>query len=480
MVAFFLGLSALFSYILIGFKFFPFSSAAFILAATSTLILVFKNPKRKYDYFWFGLAVAFSVFLVTRSNGFLTFVNFWASLFFTAVLAVSGPRMESLVELIFTPFIALVKTITAKNKYPLNALFQKKSDSNLVNFYSLGITLIVAAIIVPLLASANPLFNKLITDIFGGLLKENIAIHVVRLIFLLIFLFLLPRVASYVSHEKQDSGIQEKFDLTHTLLLPQLIVIGILGVFFVTQIQLYLSSSQTLTALGYTNSRLAREVFGQLIVVSAVIGSLIYLDKNSTRKNWIVRTVLLAEGIFLTAIAFKSVNDYTVAWGLTQKRLWGYAGVAWTAGAYALVSTAHFKRTGYQTILREAVAWSGLILVLVNLVNFDFLSYHYLKAATQAGTDYIYLAGLSSDSHSYKDYLAETVDTGSRKLKQPASRDGVYTVLGKIDRLKQKYEKNDWRSFNFSEYIEYKDVSGIDTGLYRDILHNLGSTTPLK
>ncbi|HTK03518.1 MAG TPA: DUF4153 domain-containing protein [Alphaproteobacteria bacterium] len=442
-------LSALFSYALVGAKFFPIFSIALILGVISILVISFKKPKTKYDYIWCGFSIIFAAFLTIRANEFLMFLNLWAAMF----------SLSFLCEFHTFPFFGpFVRVLTAKNKYSFAHIFNRKFDSQVVNFYSVGASIILALIIIPLLASANPIFNHLITETFGKLFKENIVIHFFRIIIFAIFAFFIPKLISSVNEPAKQSEIKNKEDeISSKLLLPKIVAIIILAVFFVTQIQLYFASTETLISLGLTNSQHAREVFGQLIVVSAIIGALVFFDKSNSRKHWLTTTILLIEAVFLTLIAFKSVNDYVFAWGFTQKRLWGYAGVTYMAGVYSLFTFTHLKKLAHKTIIKEIAIWSGIILLGVNLANFDYLIYHVNQPRTGDGVDYEYMVfNLSKDGHYYRDILG----------KIDFNKGSLGFVINQIERLQNKYKNVDWRSFNLGEYLEYQDIKDINTKDY--------------
>ncbi len=457
----FLIVSAFFSYALVWSSFFPSFSIALILAVLSILVISFKKPKTRYDYIWFGFSFVFAVFLTIRANEFLMFLNLWASFFSICVLALPRENLISFMNFVFSPFVVFVRTLKAKNKYSIARLFNRKLDTQVFNFYSIGGSVLLALIIIPLLSSANPIFKHLITETFGRFLKENIAIHFFRVVIFAIFAFFTPKLISSLNEQSGDVKVEKKEDeISSKLLLPKIVAIVILAVFFVTQIQLYFASPETLISLGLTNSQHAREVFGQLIVVSFIIGALVYSDRGVTKKHWLTTGILLIEGVFLSLIAFKSVNDYVLSWGLTQKRLWGYTGVIYMLGVYGLFTSTYIKRLTRQTVIKEIAIWSGMILLGVNLANFDYLIYNYSRPTTNNGIDYDYVEyNLSADGHFYRDLLG--------KVDFNKSVSNISFILYKIEFLQRKYKNIDWRSFNIGEYLEYKDIKDLDTNLYR-------------
>jgi hypothetical protein len=143
--------------------------------------------------------------------------------------------------------------------------------------------------------------------------------------------------------------------------------------------------------------------------------------------------------------------------------------MTWLTGSL-LVFVYHYKKTTPDLrFLKQIMTYTMAVLLLVNLLNFDYLIYHYDKASTSAGVDYEYLAGLSTDAHGYKDELTKLV----LAIEQSPSLDykkinPAYTILGNIDMLRFKYgAKKDLNSFNFSEYQEYLNTKDVDVVGYR-------------
>ena len=205
-------------------------------------------------------------------NPTLTFLNIVASLYFLAELLLNL-KTESLLDHIFSPILALTKTLTEKIERTKTKLTNVNIDKHLP---ALLISIIVMLTIIPLLASANPIFNSLVEKVFdfeffNKLITENLALNLLRLFVFAALLFLLPRALAITKRKvilKVSEFEQSIFQVVYTI--PKVVVIVILSVFFVTQLQLYTSTEDTLIALGYTNSEYAREVFGQLSVVTLI------------------------------------------------------------------------------------------------------------------------------------------------------------------------------------------------------------------
>jgi hypothetical protein len=330
-------------------------------------------------------------------------------------------------------------------------------------------------IILPLLSSANPFFGKIFSDFFGliGLanltITENIVQWILRLGVFFGLTFLIPRMATFINNKENSlSPLQEGLDM----LLPKLVVSVILIVFFITQFQLYFASPQVLSDLGYTFSQYANEVFAQLSAVAEIIIVLLYFDKATKKVNKKMALILAFQGLFLTLMAYKSVYDYSTAWGFTYKRLYGFAVATWITGIFSAYLYCFFKKLDKKFFLITSVIYTGIILILINIVNFDYLIYHFRKAETGQGIDHAYLTRLSSDSLSYKEQLDNITKVSGEAIteidKLKAESGGLTFLLYKIERLQEKYKDPDIRSINLLEYLQYEDIKNIDTSAFRN------------
>ncbi len=459
---------------------FPFLGIALFLLVLSTLLFSLKKQKSISDYLYYAFIVASTVFIVFRANSFLIFLNIIASIYFGSLLIATDRKGHnlSIIGFVLLPFQLFIEFLKTKNiftfewnKFKVRSFESIKISETVL---SLFITAVVLAIIVPLLASANPIFDtwvktvinslniaKFIEELFG----DYLPMHIIRFILVIIFIFLLPRIASYIHTDKEH--IQNSSEITFPLLIPKLMTAVILAVFFASQIQLYTATAETLAALTISHSQYTREVFAQLCVVALIIFGLGYMDKSQSRISKILTYILVAEGIFLTLIAFKSVNDYSTTFGFTHKRLWGYTGVAWMVGAFALFIYSFQKNQHHQKLIGNLAVYSGIILFAVNIANFDYLIYHYKKSVTGEGVDHNYLARtLSSDAYSFSEELSINFQIlHGQKIPNAIS---TYEVLWKIKNLQKKYKELDIRTFNLSEYRQYQSVKDINTQQYED------------
>lgn len=488
--------SAFVSYLVIAPPFFPSFGIALSLGLLSTIVMMFKEHKTRFDRVLYSFTIILSFFILFRSNGFITFLNILAILFLGSLLVLSRKEETryGFLEFFLSPLTLFIKTFTTKSIYALHidSLWKQhvhvsqEGISEVVK--SLVVSGIILAIIIPLLASANPIFGQLVGDIFGifnirtlieWMFNADRIVLVIRSLFFLLLVFFIPRMLTYLNKPMLGFSNTPNTVQAISLLLPKIIVSAVLLVFFITQAQLYFASKDTLLALGYTHSDYAREVFGQLTVVALVILAIIYNDKDKKTLSRYLTYMLVLEGFFLAGIALKSVYDYSVTWGYTHKRLWGYTGVFWITGVFGLFLYTYLGGLKNNFFVRRVILFSALTLAIVNMANFDALIFHYRKSVTHEGMDYLYLSKLSPDSQSYKDQLDLTkkiIVTGDKStIEHMKARHAREVTIYKIQDLQRKYETLDIRHFNISEYAQYLQIKSVDT---KALLEELESYRP--
>ena len=491
---FFVLLSGLYSFLLIGSRmmYFPYFSFFVILASLSSLVYFTKHSKDKYTLILYVLSLILSAFIVLRANLFLTFLNIGSVVYLVSALALrnSASRKElGLVDALASPILLSLNLIFVKNHFvpDFHELAWKipKPDKK-IDFTELVIaiviTCVVLLVIIPLLAFANPVFQSYVKNFFGffsidfivdiikKIFGENLFVAFWRVAFFGFFILVLPRLISMVRVSGIKSGESSPESvLPFSLLIPKIAVGIILIVFFISQIELYLATPEALAQLGYSNSKFAREVFAQLSVVALIIFGLIYPKQAKTRLNKFLSYFLVCEGIFLTFIALKSVFDYTSSFGFTIKRLYGYAGIIWIITAFGLFLYNYFRNLQGRVLVKKLIVFTGSLLVLINIVNFDYLIYHNRKSTTEEGIDYAYLSTLSADGDYYPEYLAEILAQIDDMAKKPDFTDSYRTFcqpasieIRIIGTLVHNYSEFDIRNFNLSEYLQYLKIKDID------------------
>ena len=301
---------------------FPSAGVAFALALLATVVYGFFSRRDTYASALFAAVLGFCLFIFIRANMLLTFFNIGATLYTGAAMIVYKKYGKlTFPYVVFAPIIAVVDAVNTKPIYHLGHVKEKVS-ANVKNvekitssFLPIIVTIILLLVIIPLLSYANPIFGKMVQSVLNTL---NLAwwvraflhdpLYVARIVFFLVLVFFIPRLVTTVNTESKPLLSGDPFGFRMAATLPKIAVAVVLGVFFIAQMQLYFATPATLVELGYTNSRLTNEVFGQLAVVLGIIFVLIYNDKQRTKLSKILTYLLLLEGLFLGIVTGKQIG----------------------------------------------------------------------------------------------------------------------------------------------------------------------------
>lgn len=464
-------LSVLVPYLIVaGFRF-PFFgfSLSFVLLLS---FIYFSREKRSREVtIFYFLSLIFSFFIVYRSDFPLTLFNISAVIWFGSLMSMPSFNF-GLFHVVVAPFYLLVQSISATGLFSLmpfsknKSIFGKTMDNMSKILFSLIISLIILLLTVPLLSFSNPIFSNLVsyvtsffdlTKLVDILFSPLNFIRVVMFGFLFVFL---PRVI-FFARQADSGGVILIKRVKDVLVLPSLLMVLLLTVFIITQLQLYFASAQSLAEMAITNSQATREVFGHLSVVALIIFLLAY---NSPTKR--INRYLIIQAFFLAFVALKSDWDYIDKFGLTEKRLYGLAVVGWIVGLMIVLGWKILSKNRVN-ISYIAILFSGLVLMLVNIANFDYLIYHVNSARTGEGKDYYYLSYLSSDARSYKDHLENLQSLVENNPNEYKYIDAGRVLVSNITDLQYKYAVDfDLREFNISEYLEYLSVKDVETQRY--------------
>jgi hypothetical protein len=461
----------------------PYIGTTIIFLILSSFIYWLKQPKRFFDTLLYTAIVFFSLMISVRANETVIFFNIVAVLLLGAIMTTQKKEDRDFRSLFLSPFYATNLILISRNvfEFKTNLLshikIAKISFFTTRNILSVLITVILLLFVLPILASVNPFFDQFLKTIssyvnIAQLLKvlfgDNVATFIGRLLMTFILSAVTLRLSSYVYSSSHNHEIAEHSSSQNSsvLLLPKIVLSIVLLIFFIAQLQLYTASADTLKALHYSNSRYVNEVFAQLSIVSLIVFLLVYNDKHHRNKLQEIFTyILIIEGFFLCLVGLKSDIDYTVQWGFTFKRLYGYAVVSWIMAALGIFAYMYQKHVKTHLFARSILMVSIATLVVINVANFDYIIYHFNKSITYRGVDYGYLSRLSTDSYSYHEQLDFMLK--EKDLKKTSE---VYysleKVLSKIEYLKNKYSHLDLRSLNLSEYMQYIAVKDIDLNYY--------------
>ena len=454
---------------------FPYTGLSLSFMIISTLFYFLRKPKTNFNTFVYISSLTFSFFLTIRANHLLNFFDIAATIFLTTLL-ISHVSEYTFLRLFAAPFEGIKAFLTTNNQFAqLGTVLEKIKEKREKSFdvtqvvVSLIISLILLGFILPLLGSANPLFDKILQRFFNGLdlrkIFQNITFF--RLLLSGIFFVIISRLSTYIYIQKPSFVKDQKSHITDAaLLLPKILIALVIAIFAVTQFQLYFADPGLLKTLGYTNSKLVNEVFGQLSIVSLIVFGLIYNGRGKSKISKILDCILISEGILLTFVGLKSDYDYSALHGFTQKRLYGFAIVFWIFGTYLFYITNIVKQLKSTVFVSRFIIFSCFTLLAINVLNFDYLIYHVNKATVNNKVDYYYLSSLSPDAGHYKDaalFLQRmTNEHGEEMDSWPQGGDFYsYSIIFPIQDLQRKYKTIDFRTFNVSEYKAYLSIKDI-------------------
>ena len=434
-----------------------------------------KSHKPADSYFWFVCSVIFSVFIVSFSNPLLTFFNVSILFYSLSALIGSGYKMSLFHGMIF-PVLNTVFIFFAKDNnlrlWPTKSQATEnkpKQPFQWVKFILTSlISLVVFVIVSLILASSNVFF----AEIFGRIFEFFSFLNFFRFIFLdvifnlrfysaFVLAYIIKKAISYLGDHELQHRLNQDFYGGYEATLnflnkhigfvwPKIVTGFLILVFFVTQIQLYIAVSSDASA----NQDKVREIFFQLLVVTLIVLSLVFVDTSKKVWHKIVSYFLLFEGFFLTLNALKSNFDYVVGFGLGPQRLYGFA--AGILSIFLILLTAqnvaNRKDSWY---LKTTLALICVTFIGISLVNFDRLMYDFNAGRSDVSTR---PQELSSDSRALDDVYFELKN---KPEKNSDEFNRLEVAMDKIEWLQKKESANQWQTFNFSDYFQNQESDEI-------------------
>lgn len=441
-----------------------------------------------------SLATLHGLFLGFRANEFVYPLNFLASLFFTSVAAylykLQAPFSLYIPEFLVIPALTIFKTIqSAISQDKKESRLSGKSDLIISLIKGFGISIPVFFILAFLLSQADPIFEKLISDVL-----ENIWGRVIVSTFLFTSLFF-----TGLSVFKPTAKITEVLSIGKTkhyeLSIILVTIVTLFTAFISVQIRyLFFSlSERDLGQIGVeslTFSEYVRKGFFELLVASAISGIAIiyilrYLNhiKNNSKKYLQIATSLLTieTGILLFS-AFKRLLLYGAEHGLTRARIIGFIFLIWLSVILVILLIRVFKNLNNKILFYLSTSVTIIMLFALNLVNIDGLLVDKFKPTVNNEIDYYYLTGISADA--YKSWYPAYDDSkkifDSLKQKRIDSKDDLssfshedlrklYWSKFTIEQLNSQIQNLDDK-YSGIEYVKakYKDERDFDNKPYKN------------
>ncbi len=354
----------------------------------------------------------------------------------------------------------------------------------------------VLLILLVLLTRADPIFNKLVANLFKDI-WERLFISAIVFVGLIAF-------GTTLIHERLKEDDVTKLEAAHKA-YELLIILGsitfLFAAFLIVQFNYFFSSSgerelQTLGITSLTYSEYVRKGFFELLAVSTIaIVCLLYIMKflhklPTPQKLWtqIFGVSLTVEIGLLLISAGQRIHLYQAAHGLTRARIFGFIFLIWL-GFMLLIFLARIIQELKKEILFTSLIVPTLgVLFLINILNIDGLIATKYRPSVNGEVDYYYLVSLSSDAN--PSWESAVLDAKATLTKLEPSKDfsaeeyrqlywarsTLERLNGTIQFLKDKYGDyskikitNDWdrkkitrfrkwQSFNLGEFQAYQII----------------------
>ncbi len=457
------------------------------------------------------LGIGGSLAIGWRANGFVQSVNetvFWASfLLLLLTLVVDRVRWTGvwLIKYVFKGFFASFgHTIR---------LFQrtKKTDGSPSQFSfttvlrTCVITVIVLAFFVGLLSQADPIFAKLVADIWEEALGRAVTSVILAIIFAVL-------VTLRLKTKRDDEG---KFKVLsfQDVLVPGVAVGAVFGVFLFVQAKYLFGSRVDLASFGLSYSQYVRKGFIELLTATFFGGLLSYCialmgrqqdSKSKALQLQGLNFVLILELGCLLASAWKRNAMYMDVYGLTRVRLVGELFLVWLAGFLGLLLLfSLWKKWTEAKLFAGVLLLSTAVFVGLNVRNIDQTiveaapSHHNFR-------DYFYLASLSEDAVSgwpttleaakslISDFRRKNQFSPVEKAQLANMKLALIALREKRDKLEEKYlpyeklqqmdankypekvpswikSKREWQSWNDSEHQGFEQMEASSSQYHQDL-----------
>jgi Domain of unknown function (DUF4173) len=458
------------SFLLVNQNYFPFFGWTIFGIIYVGAILVAKPRISFSDWFFAIISVLTCVNFTFKTSLLVLFFFFCLYVYSTSWLISKAPKnlFYKVLHLIF-PFVkALLEPLITRDTLPKLIDSKQKTNQNtkllLSNLpkYAInsGITLIVLAIIIPLLSYSNPYFGSFFTQLINTIerfIQDIFSFSTIFRIFVAIFLYnFLPRLICFCRQQTEEVEESQEFDLT----FPKFAVVITLSAFLIAQVQTYFNPK----LIENTAGKIANEIFFHLSVVCLVIFILILINLKNKLFTKIASWILILQTFLLSLIAFNSDWNYYVNWGLTHKRLYGFAVVCLVISIILVFIFSLIKKVKYTS---KYIALSFcLIFGITNLINFDYLIYKNppLELRDVVRVELNYISAMNLDSYSlnqeyqkqYPKYL-ELNKSGNYDYRCAEVR-WFDSNSNQIRYLQNKYSSIQLLSFNYNEYANWLTI----------------------
>jgi hypothetical protein len=331
----------------------------------------------------------------------------------------------------------------------------------------------VVALLAALLAQADPIFSKDLSNFLGTLFSERLGEYIFRASYIIILAYVLIGIYVHALSQSKDEklvGLEKPWLPPFLGWTEAVIVLGCVDLLFaffvIIQFRYFFGGQANITIDGYTYADYARRGFGEMLAV-AIISLLLFLGLNgiTRRPQLLQKRVFSGLGIGLVALvavillsAFQRLLLYEAAYGFSRIRAYTHVFMIWVGVlllAFVVLELVDRPRAfGLATAL-VALGFG----ISLNFVNVDawIVTQNVARARQGAELDQAFLLGLSDDS------VPALFDQFHAANLSPSLKDGLGEILVCRERPEPSAGQNPdpWQSFNVSRnqagqlYLKY-------------------------
>jgi len=469
-----------------------------VLTAVLIVLLTQSTKKRRAKIFYAKIALLFSLifafFSIFRANFIDRFILSAGGVSWGIIglylITLKQNRFGSLGELFTLPFQILSDFVqTLKNLFDsfIHWAFSKNKAKNSVSKFILGlfITTPVAAVLLLLLSSADPIFGHYVNNIFSlQFFRSQVLWNTVsRLIFSTIGFLLIAGFIYFKNSSTSRSPFNQFIPKNKTINIPflmlSLVTCLILIVFLFIQFRylFLLKNMADLSAYSiYTFSDYVKKGFFELLLTTLIIytisgiGLIIYRGLKRDKLFLSINTLLIFLNFTLSISVLRRIYLYTDAHGLTKTRYYGIAILLVLMLLLTTLILRYFKSHNKLYILE--MLGVSVIFFAFSSINSDYLIGKHTPPTVNQTLDYNYLAGLSPDGYQLWNEAIIEANKSTMLINQtPYGLDEKITIvrsywainkinfnLKRLDRIYKNLSITNIKEFNFQEYKAYKNM----------------------
>lgn len=367
-------------------------------------------------------------------------------------------------------------TTPADNVLPQAEPIKKKSSTGWAVVRGILLALPVLLILAALLASADPVFSRLLGNLLYIFNLDRLSEYIFRGIYILVGAFLLCGVYVYAMTSSNDEkllGLEKPWLAPFLGWTESTIVLGsidaLFAVFVAIQFRYFFGGRANINLEGFTFAEYARRGFSELVWVAVISLLVLLILSTVTRREennrkaiftWLGGGLVVLVAIILVS-AFQRLMLYEDAYGFSRIRIYTHVFMIWLGVLLIGVLILDVLRRQRTFALMAVVVAVGFVMTL-NFLNVDGFITQMNVSRTAEGfeLDVPYLVSLSTDS----------VPDEAALFTSPNIPDTLRDELGTALACQAALSPSDsaqksWRSFNASVWQAQNVMDSLKTRL---------------